>query len=287
MSENTQQVAKITNAIATDVLNSVNKRMELGSLQLPTDYSAANALQEAYLMLSEDKNKPLDKCSVGSVTKALFNMATKGLNPAKNQCYFVPYGNELKLSVSYIGNIALAKRLGGVKNIKGQVIYKNDDFKFQINPKSGRKEIISHSQSLESLEGGEIVGAYAIAEFNDGTFDVEIMTMPQIKKAWEQGAMKGNSPAHKNFPDQMAIKSVINRLTKIINGSSDDSYLNDDNESNKVKADVKSEIKQNANSQPLDFEEAQVVEENNIVDVSSGSEETQAEIFPDEAPFKD
>ena len=282
MSESTQ-IQKVTNSITTQVLDSVNKRLELGSLALPKDYNPANALQEAYLMLSEDKNKPLDKCTPTSISKALFNMATKGLNPAKSQCYFVPYGTELKLSVSYIGNIALAKRFGNTKFIKGQAIFKGDDFKFQVNPKTGRKEIIHHNQTLESLESNEIVGAYAIAEFEDGTFDVEIMTMSQIKKSWEQGAMKGNSPAHKNFPDQMAIKTVVNRLTKIIVGSSDDSYLNEETTESPVEAEVKQEIQTKANAESLDFEEAQVVEEVVVETI----EPTNGELFPDKAPFEE
>ncbi|RZM21724.1 MAG: hypothetical protein EOO88_31790, partial [Pedobacter sp.] len=59
----------------------------------------------------------------------------------------------------------------------------------------------------------------------DGTRDCEIMTLPQIHKAWAQGGSKGASPAHKNFPDQMAEKTVINRALKIEVGSTDDSTL--------------------------------------------------------------
>ena len=53
-----------------------------------------------------------------------------------------------------------------------------------------------------------------------------IMTMEQIQKAWNQGATKGNSPAHKNFTDEMAKKSVINRCCKnFVNSAKDNDVL--------------------------------------------------------------
>ena len=74
------------------------------------------------------------------------------------------------------------------------------------------------------------------------------MNMEQIRQAWKQGATKGESPAHKNFPDQMAIKTVIGRALKIKIGSSDDSELLKDNP---VSAEVKEEISQNAGKKVL------------------------------------
>lgn len=51
------------------------------------------------------------------------------------------------------------------------------------------------------------------------------MTINQIKKAWAMGATGGNSQAHRDFPDQMAKKTVISRALKVIINSSNDAYL--------------------------------------------------------------
>lgn len=288
--QNSNQLTKITSKITSDVLGSVNSRIEAKALTLPKDYSAENALQAAYLQLKDDPNKVLDKCTYESVTKALFHMVTKGLNPAKNQCYFIPYGSELKLSISYMGNMALAKRFGNVKAIKGQAIFEGDDFAFEVDPKSGRKRIIHHKQTLDSLGTEKVIGAYAIVEFEDGTFDAEIMNIKQIEKAWNQGAMKGNSPAHKNFKDQMAIKSVINRATKVIIGSSDDSIFYDE-AGDKVEADVNHEVKENANKKEIVFDEAEVeevafekVEATEKESVQKTEQTEQSEMFESEKP---
>lgn len=290
MSENTQQVAQVKKDISAQVLDKINDFQEAGQLTLPKDYSVDNALKSAYIVLNDPKNNLLVKCDKSSIAEALLKMVVHGVSPIKKQCYFIPYGDKLECSISYAGNIATAKRYGGLKNIKGQAIFKGDEFQFEVDGNTGRKRVTKHSQTLDSLGSGEVIGAYAISEFNDGTFDVEIMNINQIKASWGQGGSKGNSPAHKNFPDQMAIKTVINRACKLVISSSDDSILYDPLEErdlpNKVEAEVQHEIKQNANSQPLDFEEAQVVEE--VVDVSNSEvvEETTAEMqFPNEAPF--
>ena len=53
------------------------------------------------------------------------------------------------------------------------------------------------------------------------------MTLAQIKAAWQQGATKGQSPAHKNFPAEMCKKTVIGRACKMVINSSDDAWLYD------------------------------------------------------------
>lgn len=266
--ENKELTVKTKN-ISSQVLQRVQKIQETGGLTLPKDYSAENALASAYLILSDPKNNILEKCDQNSVAEALYKMVVWGVTPAKKQCYFIPYGNKLECSISYNGNIAAAKRYGNLKTIRGVVIYKTDDFQFEVEVSTGKKKLLNHKQTLESLDG-EIVGAYAVKEFNDGTFETEIMTMKQIQSAWAQGGSKGNSPAHKNFADQMAIKTVINRALKIVIASSDDSAIlettGDILEEKTIDVadeNVAHEIKTNANKTSFGFpvEDAQILEE--------------------------
>lgn len=81
------------------------------------------------------------------------------------------------------------------------------------------------------------------------------MTIQQIKQAWMQGAMKGQSGAHKNFTDQMAKKTVISRALKLYISSSDDEYLLD-NEAEPVNTEEKKET-----LEEVDFTEVEVVQE--------------------------
>ena len=230
MTEKKNEIAVAKN-ISEAVLAKVQMMQETGGLVLPEDYHAGNALNAAYLKFKqlEDKNhKPAEQvCSKESVALALMDMVIQGLSPAKNQCYFVVHGNQLTLMRSYMGTVAAAKRFGGVKSVHAQVVYKNDDFGFEIDPNTGTKRVTLHRQSLESIEEGTIRAAYAVVITNDEVY-YEIMTMDEIRKAWAQGAAKGGSPAHKNFPQEMAKKTVINRACKIfVNTSTDADPLAD------------------------------------------------------------
>lgn len=230
MTEKKNEIAVAKN-ISEAVLAKVQTMQETGGLVLPEDYHAGNALNAAYLKFKqlEDKNhKPAEQvCSKESVALALMDMVIQGLSPAKNQCYFVVHGNQLTLMRSYMGTVAAAKRFGGVKSVHAQVVYKNDDFGFEIDPNTGTKRVTLHSQSLESIEEGTIRAAYAVVITKDDVY-YEIMTIDEIRKAWAQGAAKGGSPAHKNFPQEMAKKTVINRACKLfVNTSTDADPLAD------------------------------------------------------------
>ena len=225
------KVQKNQKDIAEIVLTRVNKLQDAGGLNIPKDYSTENALKGAWLYLQSaiDKNKKpvLEVCDETSIATALFEMVTEGLSAVKNQCYFIAYAGKLGYQKSYFGNLALAKRICGIKNVKGAIIYEGDKkgFKYEVDLTTGRKKLISHTPCFDSIDNNKIAGAYAIVINEDGTSDMEIMAMKDVRIAWNQGASKGNRPAHKNFPDQMAIKTVMNRAVKIALASSDDKHL--------------------------------------------------------------
>lgn len=229
MTEKKNEVA--AKNISEVVLGKVNAMQETGGLVLPPDYNAGNALNAAYLKIKEatDKDgKPVElTCSKESAALALMDMVIQGLSPAKNQCYFIPYGKKLTLVRSYAGTVAAAKRFGGVKDVYAQVVYQGDSFSFEIDPSTGTKRVVEHRQTLESIEEGTIRAAYATVIHNGGTYQ-EIMTIDEIRKAWNQGQTRGKSPAHTNFPQEMAKKTVINRACKLfVNTSTDADPLAD------------------------------------------------------------
>lgn len=218
--------------VADAVLVKVAHFQQSKDIRLPADYSPENALKSAWLILLEtqDMNKKpvLESCTKESIANALLNMVIQGLNPIKKQCAFIAYGDKLLMQREYHGTIALAKRFGGVMAVAGNVIYEGDEFKYSINPLTGYKCIVSHIQTLDNIDPNKIIGAYATLIMEHGDPYVEIMTIAQIRQAWGQGATKGQSPAHRNFPDQMCIKTVIGRACKLFISSSDDGALFDD-----------------------------------------------------------
>ena len=264
MSENTTTTKAVViqeKSIADNVLNRVKAFEETGMINVPKDYSAPNALRAAWLILLEtktlDKRPVLEACTKESIANALLKMVIQGLNPVKHQCAFIAYGNTLNMQREYAGTIAIAKRDAGVKSVAANVVYEGDEFAWENNPETLDKKVTKHSQSLDSLEKANIKGAYAIVEYGDGKRKTEIMSWGQIQKAWQQGPTKGQSPAHKNFPDQMAMKTVINRALKIdVNSSDDGALLEDVPQGDDVKmAFVKQEVTDNANKTPMGIDE--------------------------------
>ena len=260
----------------TEIVDSVTSRIQqleqTGGLKTPPDYVPENALRAAYLILQDTKTKEgknvLEHCTKDSIANSLFNMVVQGLTPLKRQGSFIAYGNQLSWQREYAGNIALARRFANLKEAVGTVIYEDDVFEYSLDPVRGRTTISKHEQKLENIDPNKIKGVYATLLFHDDTEPyIEIMTMAQVKQAWMQGPMKGNSPAHKNFPDQMAVKTVINRACKLFINSSDDSGMLDDSEEPVRDISVANrdqEIEENANQEELNvnehIEEAQEVE---------------------------
>ena len=227
-SEN-KAVVKFDN-ISDQVLAKINAFTRDGGLLLPENYSVANNMKSAWLVLQEttDRNGKLalEVCSKASIANALFDMVLQGLSVSKNQGYFIVYGNKLEFQRSYFGTVALAKRSGGIKTEPvANIIYEGDEFAYTIDPQTGHYAIVKHNQKLENIDDNKIAGAYAIVKLPNGETQVTIMTIDQIRKAWNQGATKGKSPAHQNFAGEMAKKTVIGRACKMVINSADDAWL--------------------------------------------------------------
>ena len=213
--------------ITDQVLNSLDNAMQDGKLHLPKNYSMANALKSAWLELQSvvDKNKqPALKVTTGaSQAEAMLNMVLNGLNPAKNQVYFIVYGNRLSAFVSVYGKMAIAKRIPGVEGEPvATLIYEGDNPKMSHN-EFGEEVIVEHEISWEN-KNKKIVGAYATLKMN-GVTRSAVMNMAEIKESWK-GIPGGGGKDHSNsFPGEFAKRTVMNRLLKPIIQSSDDAYL--------------------------------------------------------------
>ena len=295
MSNQNQAVATPKKDLTSQVLQKIEAFKQSGELRIPKDYSPENALKSAYLVLAETKNKDgklaLEYCTKESIADALLKMVVWGLSPLKKQCDFIMYSNKLECSIEYTGNIVLAKRYGNLKEIKAHAIFKGDEFEFEIDPETGRTKVIKHKSSLANLGSKEVEGAYAVLEMIDGSIDVEIMSMEMIKSSWNQGAMKGNSPAHRNFPDQMAKKTVINRACKLLIRGSDDSVLfqggiEEERYIDVAAEELEHEEEENANKQNLSIQEKTKPELESPVQHQTNDDEENQRLY-DEALAKE
>jgi recombination protein RecT len=215
--------------ISNLVLDQITTFTATGEIQMPPQYSPENAIKGAWIVLQDqktrDKKPVLEVCTNASIASALFKMCMEGLSALKGQGYFIPYGTELTWMRDYNGSRALAKRVGNVESVPANVVFEGDDFEIGVDPKTGYQFLVKHKPNPDGRDMSKIKGSYAIVNYKDGRQNLEYMTFEEIKTAWEQGATKGNSPAHKNFPQEMCKKTVIQRACKEPINSSDDGYL--------------------------------------------------------------
>lgn len=276
--------------ISEQVLSRIEQFQKDGSMILPKNYSVENHMKSAWLALQEvedkEHHKALQICTKESIANSLLDMVLQGLSVSKKQGYFIVYGNKLIFQRSYFGTIALAKRAGGmVSEPVANVIYDGDDFQYEIDPKTAKVAIVKHSQKLENIDNSKIKGAYALVTLADGTTQVTIMSMQQIRAAWGQGATKGNSPAHQNFAEEMAKKTVIGRACKAIINSSDDAWLYDgkEDDADSDKASIQRDAAQHSDVQIID---TTAVEFDDVSETSSSTDASRAqEPTPEEAPY--
>ena len=252
--------------IKKDVVDVVGKKVQefvsRGELHLPPNYSVENAMKSAWLILQntfdKDKNPVLKVCTRDSIANALLDMAVQGLNPAKKQGYFIAYGKQLVFQRSYFGTMAVTKRVTGAKDIFSEIVYKGDEFEYTIQ--RGNKIITKHVQKIENVDPNNIVAAYCTIIFDDDRQFTDIMTWQEIQKAWSKSKMNPSKEGstHKEFTQEMARKTVINRACKRYLNSSDDGSLlmQHVNREDEViaEAEVEAEIEENANQELIDVE---------------------------------
>lgn len=246
MADKKNEVAKTD--VGQQVINRIDQLCQIG-FNMPNDYNYVNAIKGAMLMLPEIKDKSgksaLEICkNNNSIQSALFKMATKGLDVSKKQGYLILRGDKLCFEESYFGVCLQARRISKHYEPIANIIYKGDTFKFEVDPTTGRKRIIEHTQTLESIDG-EMLGAYAMVTNDKGETDVEIMSIAQIRKSWSKSSSQ-QQLVHKEFPDQMAKRTVIKRAAKMLINSSlgDNASINDDLEDASALLDASKQIDQ-------------------------------------------
>ena len=219
-----------TGALAAGQLRTVidariNKQQNQG-LDLPANYSVPNALTQALLKLQSVKTKSkkpvLQACTPTSIIQSLMDMVVQGLSPAKDQCYFIAYGNELQLRRSYFGTAAALLRLENITDVDAQVIYEGDQVNTSID-RHGHLVLDTENTHLDwTNQDNELIGAYAIITTADGVDHLTIMTEKQIKVSWNQSK---THDVQNKFGSEMAKRTVLNRAAKMFINTSDDSDL--------------------------------------------------------------
>ena len=121
--------------------------------------------------------------------------------------------------MSYFGTIKVTKDLQEVKDVTANVVYEGDTLDVAVE--NGRKKLVKHETDWRNADN-PIIAAYCIITRADGEEFFEVMTKKQIDKSWSKAKTKN---VQIDFPDQMAMRTVINRAAKMFINTSNDSDL--------------------------------------------------------------
>lgn len=164
-------------------------------------------------------NPALKECTVHTLIGAVLHSSILGLNPALNQCYYIPRRNgqtgntDCQFQIDYKGLIALAYRSGQVKGIYAEVVRHGDLFEYE----RGTTPRIKHIPNLENQ--GEMYAAYAVVEFAGGGKEFVLMGKAEIeKRRMASSNQNGSNPTGVwlKWAEEMWKKTVLRNLLKVV-----------------------------------------------------------------------
>lgn len=193
------------------------------------------------VLTAANRNPKLLECTRESLWQAVMDCAALGLEPdALGRAYLIPFEKKkqengqwvtdkvlCQLVIGYKGRADLIYRSGLVESIQAQVVYNGDAFEFDY----GLNEKLSHRPALG--DRGHPIGAYAYAKIKGGGFKMDWMSVADINRirdrsqGYQQAVRSAerykkpiNSPWASDW-DEMAKKTVFNRLSKMLPMSSE------------------------------------------------------------------
>lgn len=220
MAENAVAIVK---DISDAVMARINDMTEQKELTLPEGYSAGTALRQGLLIIQETKDKngrnALEVCTKPSVTNTLLNMCIQGLQPEKRQCYFIVYGNQLQLFRSYFGTqAALRRAVPSVGKIVTDLVHEGDQVEFGTTEYGERYAVRIVTDPITNIDKPIAYGFCNIFDINGKLMAETLMTWKDIQKSWSKTRSGGQT--QKDFPEEMAKRTLINRACKHILNSS-------------------------------------------------------------------
>jgi recombination protein RecT len=175
------------------------------------------------MLVAANRIPDLLKCTQASIMETINRAAELGLDLSGTlgEAYPLPFNNKVKdangterwvqqcqLIIGYRGMEKLAWQSGEVQSIDAEVVYKGDKFVF----KKGTEVLVEWTPCMDG-ERGEALGAYACVSMKSGGKIARFITKADIEKIRSK-SKSGNSPAWRDWWDEMARKCALKRTLK-------------------------------------------------------------------------
>lgn len=208
-------------AAAHPILVFLNAKKEKLVAAVPRTFQAAltweSIVQGVAIALEDPKNgHKLGACRPETVYHSLITILRLGLDPApvRQQAFLVPRKGECTALIGAQGKIELAYRSGQITKIVVQCVYADDDIEIDLAT-GDVVHRITREQLMSDRDPGPPIAAYARIWIRGTDQPItELMRRRDLLKIKRIAASGGDTPAWKNWEEEMFRRSVLNRALK-------------------------------------------------------------------------
>ncbi len=201
--------------------------LETRAKALPSGFNQVRFMQNCLAVLRNTKD--LEKMDYKSIASTMLKGAFLGLDFYMKECYAIPYNKnigtkdkpkyvkELNFQTDYKGEIKLIKKYSvgkPIKDVYAKVVRQGDEFKAFV---AQGMQMVSFNP--KPFNNAEIVGAFGVCLYADGTLVYEAMSIEEIFEVRDAYAKKDSngqySKAWRESVGEMCKKTVLRRLCKL------------------------------------------------------------------------
>ena len=159
------------------------------------------------------KDDKLLQCTPESLFGVFYELASLGLEPGRD-AYLIPRGGKVTCIIKAEGYMRAARNSGDIRKVWSDVIRAKDEHAMVGGSEAPH---LVHNYMLG--DRGPIIGAYAVAEWTDGTQTIELVDRSYLDNCRAKSDNKKNWDL---WPEAYCRKSVTRRLCKKLPLGSDD-----------------------------------------------------------------
>lgn len=218
----TQAVALRPKDKVAEIDRALDERADALMAILPGSMDYARFRKVVTLAIS--KNPKLLECTPASIIRSVMEAAELGFEPTGllGRAYLVPYRRnvapkgrpaqyvqEAQLQIGYMGLVDLTLNSGRVRAAEARLVYEGDAFEVAF----GTEPHVIHQPAFQTNDPSDIILAYAVLWYTDGTWDVEVMRKAEIDGIRARSRSANDGPWITDY-GEMAKKTVLRRLAK-------------------------------------------------------------------------
>jgi recombination protein RecT len=157
-----------------------------------------------------------EKVNSRSLFGALVRAAQDGLLPDGREGAIIPFKGKAQWMPMVAGIMKKVRNSGEIANWDAFPVFEKDKFQRLL----GDDQRLYH-EPYDEGDPGDVIGAYSIVTFKDGTKSKDYLPRWRIEKAREQNPIGKNSLMWTKFYDEGAVKTVIRHHAKRLPQSTD------------------------------------------------------------------